>query len=56
MIEGIEAEMEYIARQNNPYTATTAGLRYLCALWQVEYSDNETDAEIRKRLLEQIYD
>lgn len=50
----IEEEMEYIAQQNNPYTATGGGLRYLCNLRNVEYSDDEPDNLIRDRLLVKI--
>ena len=49
-----EAEMEYIAQQNNPYLGTGGGLRYLCSIHEVEYSDDELDNVIRGRLLEKI--
>lgn len=52
----LQEEMEYIAQQNNPYTATGGGLRYLCNLRNVEYSDDEPDNVIRDRLLAKIHE
>ena len=50
----IEEEINYMAQQTNPYTAIGGGLRFLCGLKGVEYSDNETDDVIRKKLLERM--
>lgn len=53
-IDVLKEEMEYIAMQNNPFTAIGGGLRYLCKLRNVEYSDDEPDNIIRDRLLQKI--
>ena len=45
---------QYVAQQNNPYTATGDALKSLCRLKKVEYIEDEPDNVIRDRLLMKI--